>query len=390
MPLDYTAIQQQIHTLTDQFSSRATEQEQKAARAAILLDSLTGSNSDVREIVFAAVSADNHLRCAIPTDEEISASFAPPSTMPVHTLLAADGSQVNPNRHDPIPFGVINIGVFHMDSSLHLPPREIVETHLLSIDELYADGHLAGEEVVALRRDLRERQMLVRLAAEIKGTVITLTDGPLELFRDPQGGRETQHEFEQYMGVLRELAGQGTITAGYVDRPGSDLVVRMLGLVDNRTDSSSPTEKVKTFAPLSDSLLFEDRLPPHHRSAVFSIQSQSAQSFSDETALHFFYMNTGKAGSPSLARVEIPAWVAEDREKVNILHAVLLDQCSHLGGTPYPYALHRSHEIALVSLPDKEQVENMITRALISRGMTPPAPSNKQFAKNLAGRMRNR
>jgi hypothetical protein len=38
---------------------------------------------------------------------------------------------------------------------------------------------------------------------------------------------------------------------------------------------------------------------------------------------------------------------------------------------------------------DKAQIENMIHREMISQGMTPPAPSNKQFAKNLAGRTRN-
>ncbi len=280
---------------------------------------------------------------------------------------------------------MINIGVFRMDSSMQSPPCEIVETHLLTVDELYNEYGLVGEEVIALRRDLRERQKLASLAAEIGGIVLALTDGPLELFRDPQGSKETQQEFEQYLGVLRQLAQLGTITAGYVDRPGSDLVVRLLELLDSKSENGTK----RTLQPLTDAFLFRDRLPPAARSAVFSIQSKSAQSFTGETALHFFYLNTGTAGKPSLARVEIPAWVADDKEKVGLLHAVLLEQCGHLGGVPYPYALHRSHEIALVSFVDKDQIENMITREMISQGMTPPAPSNKQFAKNLAGRTRN-
>lgn len=386
MPLDYTKIQSQLHDLSSQIGARLAEEQSKAAHAAVLLDSLAGRNADVREKVFAAAAANNSLRSAVPTDEEITAAIPPSAFQQDYTLLAADGSQVNPSRHDAMPFGVINIGVFRMDSTMQSPPREIVETHLLSLDELYNEYGLVGEEVIALRRDLRERQMLARLAAEIGGTVLALTDGPLELFRDPQGSKDTQQEFVQYLGVLRQLAQLGTVTAGYVDRPGSDLVVRMLELFDPKSDNGAK----RTLQPLTDAFLFRDRLPPSARSAIFSIQSRSAQSFSGETALHFFYLNTGAAGKPSLARVEIPAWVAENTEKVGLLHAVLLEQCRHLGAVPYPYALHRSHEIALVSLLDKAQIETMISRELISQGMTPPAPSNKQFAKNLSGRTRNR
>ncbi len=385
MPLDYTAIQHQLHDLSGQIGARLAEERSRAGQAGMLLDSLAGRNADIREKVFAAVAANNNFRGAVPTDEEITAFFPPPTLTQPFTLLAADGSQVNPNRHDAIPFGVINIGVFRMDSTLQTPPSEIVETHLMTVDELYNEYGLVGEEVVALRRDLHERQMLATLAGEIEGAVLALTDGPLELFRDPQGSRDTQHEFEQYLNVLRGLAEQGTITAGYVDRPGSDLVVRTLELFDPKSEEG----RIRSLTPLTDAYLFSERIPPSARSAVFSIQSRSAQSFTGETALHFFYLNTGTQGKPSLARVEIPAWVADDKEKVGLLHAVLLEQCSHLGGKPYPYALHRSHEIALVSLLDKDQIEKMITRVLIGQGMTPPAPSNKQFAKNLAGRTRN-
>jgi len=390
MPLDYTAIQSQLQSLSGQFSSRLAAQASKAARAAVVLDSLAGRNAEVREAIFAAAAANSNLRSAVPAREDLTAFFAPPPLSCAYTLLAADGSQVNPNRHDPVPFGVINIGVFRLDSTLQSPPREIVETHLLSVEELYKDSFLIGEDVVALRRDLRERQMLAGLAAEIDGAVLALTDGPLELFRDPQGSKDTQQEFEQYLGVLRHLAGLGTITAGYVDRPGSDLVVRLLGLMDNRVDDLPVPEREKSLAPLTDARLFQDRLPPSARSAVFSIQSKSAQSFTGDTALHFFYLNTGSAGKPSLARVEIPAWVADDPEKVGLLHAVLLEQCAHLGDSPYPYALHRSHEIALVSLLDKDQIETMIGRSLVAGGFPPPRPSNKQHAKNQPGRTRRR
>jgi hypothetical protein len=390
MPLDYTAIQQQLHTMGSQVKSRLDEETHKAAKATTWLDSLVGQNEQSRERIMAAAAANSNLRSAIPTYEEITGTFLPPAITKAYTILAADGSQVNPSRHDPIPFSVINIGVFCMDSTMQSPPHEIVETQLLPLDEIYNEFGLVGEEVIALRRDLRERQMLSKLANEFNGIVLTLTDGPLELFRDPQGSKDTQKEFEEYLGVLRQLAKQGTITAGYVDRPGSDLVVRMLEVLSMKDETIANAGKSRPLAPLSDVFLFQDRIPPGARSAVFGIQSRSAQSFPDETSLHFFYLNIGLPEKPSLARVEIPAWVAGNKDMVGLLHAVLVDQSRILGTTPYPYALHRSHEIALVSFSDKAQIETMIGRELVSQGLTPPAPSNKQFAKNLKGRMRNR
>jgi hypothetical protein len=389
MPLDYTAIQNKVRDLAGQINARQQVEAGKAEHASVLLDSLAGQNEHSREAILSAAALNASLRSALPTGEDITAVFQAPAITQDYTLLAADGSQVNPSRHDSIPFGVINIGVFRMDSTLQSPPREIVDTQLLDLDEITNEYGLVGEEVIALRRDLRERRKLAELAGEIRGSVLALTDGPLELFRDPQGSPETQNEFEQYITVLHQLADLGTVTAGYVDRPGSDLVVRMLDILDPASDGSGGKGE-NALAPLTDAFLFRDRIPPQGRSAIFGIHSRSAQSYPNETALHFFYLNTGFPGRPSLARVEIPEWVATDVGRVNLLHAVLLEQCSLLGGMPYPYALHRSHEIAVVSLLDKDQIAQMITREMIARGMTPPAPSNKQFAKNLSGRTRNR
>jgi hypothetical protein len=390
MPLDYTAIQSQLHILSGQIVEKHNIEHEQVGQAAIWLDSLTGQNEQSRAVISQAAAGNTNLRSAIPTDEEITSTFLPPLIVSNYTLFAADGSQVHPSRHDAIPFGVINIGVFRLSSNNQTPPAEIFETKLLTLDELYTEYGLVGEEVIALKRDLAERKKLASLAGEVQGSVLALTDGPLELFRDPEGNRDTQKEFEEYLGVLHQLAGLGTITAGYVDRPGSDLVVRMLEILHLPADELANAGRSRPLAPLSDASLFQTRISGSARSAIFAIQSRSAQQFKDETALHFFYLNTGTTENPSLARVEIPAWVASNKTSVDLLHAVLIDQCRHLGTRPYPYALHRSHEIALVSFADKGQIETMISRAILARGLNPPAPSNKQFAKSLTGRTRIR
>ena len=96
--------------------------------------------------------------------------------------------------------------------------------------------------------------------------------------------------------------------------------------------------------------------------------------------------SAGREGRPSLARVEVPAWVADRADRLAALQAVLVEQCRIMGQRPYPYALHRAHELALVSMQEKEQVTNMILLELRNQGVTVGEKSNKQAAKDLGGR----
>ena len=113
--------------------------------------------------------------------------------------------------------------------------------------------------------------------------------------------------------------------------------------------------------------------------------SGSAQSFKGRLALHFFYLNVGRTNKPWLARVEIPAWVAENQEMLDNLHAVLVHQAAIMGTRAYPYILHRAHELAVVSLEEKEQITAMLVQELIRQGVFVDDESQKQAAKELPG-----
>ena len=89
-----------------------------------------------------------------------------------------------------------------------------------------------------------------------------------------------------------------------------------------------------------------------------------------------------------MVRVEIPKWVAGDREKLDLLHTALLEQCKIMGVKPYPYILHHAHEVAVVKFEEKQQVEQMLEFELRQAGGEMDTESNKQSAKNLKGRSR--
>jgi len=137
---------------------------------------------------------------------------------------------------------------------------------------------------------------------------------------------------------------------------------------------------------VTDLWLFQQLLPPGERSAVFGLQSSSQVHYKGDLALHFFYLNTSRDDHPNLVRVEIPAWVAQDENKLKLIHAALISQSRILGARAYPYILHRAHEIAVVKFEEKQQVEQMLMLELRRNGMMVGEPSSKQATKDLPGR----
>ena len=53
-------------------------------------------------------------------------------------------------------------------------------------------------------------------------------------------------------------------------------------------------------------------------------------------------------------------WVARDRQAVSALHGLLLAQCRMQGRNPYPYALTRADELAVVTGRDKRKLDELI------------------------------
>jgi len=393
MPINYHEIQGQIRQMGELEPARLQKLNELREQAAALLKAHNENIDMLQEWVRVAVAGNPNLRCAVPVSEALLAHFPPPAMPQRVVILAADGSQINPSRHDGVLFGVVNVGVFRMAPGSGQVPQEIVHSELITGDDLYApNGGAIGEEVVALRRDLRERQELARLAAEEHAEspgvmVAALTDGPLEPFvREPQKRKDLSGLYKNYLSALQGIVNPQTATAGYVDKPRSDLLVRLLELVTlGQSERLDRAGHERSLPGVTDAGLLKDMLQPGERSAIFALQSRTAQTFTGEIGIHFFYLNVGREMAPSLVRVEIPRWVAEDERLTGMLHTVLINQCKEMGGRPYPYALHRSHEVAVVRFEEKDQLKTMIIAELRKRGVDVDENSPKQAAKDISG-----
>jgi hypothetical protein len=397
MAIDFPTIYEQIKAIGR--SAKASKEKLDERRA--LARSLFNLNADnlqgLRFKVETAKAADPSLRCAIPLTERLDFR-APAPELPLRvTLIAADGSQIMPDRHNAVQYGLINVGAIILGLNSGEAPVVRTDSRLLYDDTLFIQsGAPISDGMLALQRDTEERTILYELARDFGGDgapVVTFTDGPLELWgvRDGEDANLADESLKKYLSVLSKLQEAGITTAGYIDKPASDPVVRLLELSIADPDD---LQKLREFHPLrgvSDRWLFGERgatlLKPGERSAVFGFQSKAEKDYRGVLGLHFFYVNTSaEERRPQIARVDIPRWVVDAPETLALLHAAIIQQCRVMGAKPYPYLLHRAHECAVVSFDEKLQVDQMLSLELRRNGIEFDELSNKQSTKNLPGR----
>ena len=391
MPIDYQQIYEKIQEIGRGARERKRTLDERRNLARNLLNENSSNLDALRSKVDSAKALDQNIRCALPLDEPLASSYPKPDSAIQATLIAADGSQINPDRHAAIQFSLVNVGAITMRLNSGEAPKIDTQSELLYGDDLLPNGIPLSDGMVALKRDVAERTKLDELSKDIKGQVVTFTDGPVELWGAKGEDTKSYLDYvEKYKGVLSRLQQRGVITAGYVDKPSADLIVRLLEIM---TADNDQMQKLREFHPLrgvSDRWLYGEPknplLPPGHRSAIFQIQSSSEKSYKGVLSIHFFYLNVGTEGHPWPVRVEIPKWVVDDKEKLDLLHAVLVDQCRMMGSRPYPYLLHRAHETAVVKNEEKQQIEQLLTMELRKNNEDVDDGSYKQSAKDRQGR----
>ena len=90
--------------------------------------------------------------------------------------------------------------------------------------------------------------------------------------------------------------------------------------------------------------------------------------------MYFFYLRN----DDEVARIEVPKWVAEDKELLELTHRLIYDQCRR--GHGYPVALSEAHEQAVVTGADRENFWELVESTLIE-GHMDNASSRKSASK---------
>ena len=127
---------------------------------------------------------------------------------------------------------LINSGVILMRHGSSEPPVTRVKSQLLYDEQLYTPTGTLTDATLALLRDLNERKILANWAIDVPPPVVTFTR-----WTDRAVGRErTWHgslygvpgKARRVSASPRRLCRVEAATAGYVDKPAANLVLRLL------------------------------------------------------------------------------------------------------------------------------------------------------------------
>jgi hypothetical protein len=182
---------------------------------------------------------------------------------------------------------------------------------------------------------------------------------------------------EPFLACLSDFHSAGFPVASYISYSNGQDVVNALRVRlcptqprDCQNCALDETEKELCLylGTLRDRHLFfdEELLAEGRRSQVFESSSAILTQYGPHQ-IRFFYLNVGG----EIARVEAPAWVTDDREMLDRLHAIVMDQCRRSGSyPPYPPALMEAHEQAVITSADRRLVKDLIERELAAQGYT--------------------
>ena len=371
MPLNYLELEPQIVQYAQSAVGLNRELADKLDIALKLIHACGQNHAVKRDLISRAIEAQSDPpRCALithePADQSYDCGFD--SSTP-YTLLASDGSQISPSSHDAVSIALINTSRICFRQGSGSAPEIIWQTRFLFDEDGRIDLGQMSDDLVALRRDMSEMEILGMFKEDSAEQTIALGDGPIELFHQPRQGENFEKYFKDYLDMLKAIQLKGMALAGYTDRPRAALFhACWFSLLQVKT-KPYPTGR----SPFQAS--------PERGRSPFELWSTASPRYEDELALYFFDLNVGSAGKPWIARVEIPRWVAEDSAKTALVQRALLDQCALMNSRPYPYILHRAHEEAVVRFDEKERLVERLSGELSRHGLGVSQPQINRARK---------
>lgn len=224
MPTNPEQLHKALQEIGRSIAAQSAADKSSQAPALQLLHAHATDFEMLKTVEAIVTGFDPNLRCAVPVSERIDMGHSPGVVNNAQTIIAVDGSQASPDRHEDVLFGLINSGRVVLRTKSGQAPEVEAETKILFGKALYPnDGPWMSEGEIALLRDKSERSSLLHYTHDGQEKPLVLTDGPLELWgaQDVPDPRAFQDALAEYLDDLRTTARMVWTVAGYVDKPGA-------------------------------------------------------------------------------------------------------------------------------------------------------------------------
>lgn len=307
-------------------------------------------------------------------DGNLTDTFSIPSIDESHTVLAVDGSQIYPDRHVAgAGCFLLNTGGVKLSYGAKSSAEFFSQPYVLLPDNL-----IEGIKDVSFSRDLVDlKREEFELAATVERALgcdeppICFVDGSIIFWQLEAKHPDVKSFFlNKYLFYLDQLYKNKILVAGYISMSKSKELVNLIKLGLCRFTVADCIRCHHQFAPqveeshdfpckqvdrLLDTHVARFFLKPRHRTTVFYSNSKIVESYPEHPAggfnplrPAFVYCDVGA----EIVRLEVPAWIAKDKDALDRVCAVAIDQATK--GNGYPVALAEAHEQAVVKGGDRE------------------------------------
>ena len=285
-----------------------------------------------------------------------------------YIAVATDGSEIPIDFDFPLYYYVINIGKvvikYGKDSYFF---SDSVPKIFYKEEDLFSR---IGKENLIVKGELLESKMLLQESIALSDILesvkddklpkVSLIDGTLIQWEVKGRNEDFKQEFIDKFERLFEKSKKLNIPlAGYISGSHSKEIV---GMVKLQCISENLDERdIKKFDILQDVDIFGRLLKKGERSVLFRSNAPILTYY--KAPVYFFYLNVGK----EIARVEIPQFVMQNNEKMELLQKLLLSQAEK--GMGYPVALKEAHEQAVIHNGEKSSLREIFIELLNKEGV---------------------
>jgi hypothetical protein len=407
--LDLIKLARQMQDISQHLSHEAAAARQRLELAQQLLEQ---ARSHQAELVTLQETWGDRLGFAAaepiePLDTRIDLTAAPD----IHTVLATDGSQIAPSHHEIVYCYLINVGrvVLHYAQNRH-PLLDSLPEVFYRPEDLYVSRQwgIRTEEWMGYRRTVSEATVLAELATgteiQSRGSGRKLASSSLQLsmlsseppptlamvdgslihwFLEPLPADARDRILPPILHAWDQLKAANVPLVGYLSASRSGEALNFLRLhtcpydtPDCATHCPGQTEQApcQVFAPLRDTALWSLLLSPGQRSPLWRSSAKILNLYGDH-AIYFCYAHVGS----EVARIEFPAWVAEDVDLLNTALSLTLTQVQK--GYGYPVALAEAHNQAVVRGGDRTRFFALLEQQMIRAGLRGIGTSYKEARK---------
>ncbi len=430
--LDLTKLAQQLQGLSQHLSQEATAAQK---RLDLALQFLQQASDRQAELVQTHQEWRDRLAftAAVPV-EPLTTQVEIQSPPPRYTVIATDGSQIAPSHHEIAYCYLLNIGrvVLHYGQNRQ-PLLDSLPEVFYRAEDLYLSRQwgIRTEEWMGHRRTVSEVTVLAELAMALTATataesrdrdakpdspnpppevpppLLAMVDGSLiywfleplptearalilpPLLRAWAQLRQRRVPLIGYLSAARSGESSNFLRLQACPYPTPDCFQHCYREVEPSSTTRTRSDRTANrqlslplsqqppchcFDPLRDTALWAARLAPGHRGPLWRSSARILEQYGDQS-IYFCYVHVGT----EIARIECPAWVAEDPELLERALSLTLAQVQK--GYGYPVALAEAHNQAVVRGGDRSRFFALLEQEMIRAGLRNIGTSYKETRK---------